>query len=254
MRLDKYLTQAGMGSRSQVKEYIRKGQVTVDGQTETDCGRHIEEMCCEVICRGQAVGFQKMVYFMLNKPDGYLSATSDEREQTVMELLKDTGRRDLFPVGRLDKDTEGLLLMTNDGVLAHRLLSPARAVPKQYLAVLSREPSPEQQKMLERGLDIGEAKLTAPAVFAWRDKARLEALLTITEGKYHQVKRMFAAVDCRVLSLRRLSMGTLLLDESLAPGAYRPLSTEEVDGLLRLTGLKVPAGPEAKEENQHAAK
>lgn len=252
MRLDKYLTKAGMGSRSQVKEYIRGGLVTVEGKTETDCGRHIEETACVVTCRGQTVGYQKTAYYMLNKPGGFVCATKDEKDRTVMELLADTGRDDLFPVGRLDKDTEGLLLITNDGELAHRLLSPARHVPKQYLAVLSGEPSPQQTAMLEHGVDIGEGTLTAPAVFAWKDRQRLEALLTVTEGKYHQVKRMFAAVGCRVLALRRLSMGTLLLDERLAPGAYRCLLHTEVDSLLAVTGLKEPA-PGHKEEREHAA-
>lgn len=238
MRLDKYLTQAGIGTRSQVKEYIRKGLVTVDGRPEKHCDCKIDEALCLVSCQGRPVSFQKMVYYMLNKPAGCVSATRDRREQTVLDLVKDTGRGDLFPVGRLDKDTEGLLLLTNDGLLAHRLLSPGKHVSKQYLAVLSHDLTQEQIAILEQGADIGEAHPARPAVFAWKDREQAQALLTITEGKFHQVKRMFASVGCQVLALKRLSMGTLILDETLAPGQYRPLHSEELEGLLKLTKLE----------------
>ena len=238
MRLDKYLTQAGIGTRSQVKEYIRKGLVMVDGRTEHRCECKIDETLCLVSCQGRPVGFQKMAYYMLNKPAGCVSATRDQREQTDLDLVKDTGRRDLFPVGRLDKDTEGLLLLTNDGMLAHRLLSPGKHVPKQYLAVLSHDLTQEQIAILEQGADIGEAQPAKPAVFSWQDREKAEALLTVTEGKFHQVKRMFASVGCQVLSLKRLSMGSLVLDETLAPGQYRPLLREELESLLKLTKLE----------------
>ncbi len=238
MRLDKYLTQAGIGTRSRVKEYIRKGMVTVDGVAETCCGRKIAEGASLVTFQGTPVGFQKTVYYMLNKPAGCVSATKDRHDRTVLDLLKDISTKDLFPVGRLDKDTEGLLLLTNDGMLAHRLLSPGRKIPKQYLAKLSRDLASEQIAMLEAGVDIGEERLTLPAVFAWRDRQAKEALLTITEGKFHQVKRMFASVGCQVLALRRLSMGTLVLDEGLAPGEYRPLEPEELAKLRELAKLE----------------
>lgn len=238
MRLDKYLTQAGIGTRSRVKEYIRKGMVTVDGMAETCCDRKIDEAASLVTFQGTPVRFEKTVYYMLNKPAGCVSATRDHHDRTVLDLLQEDRTKDLFPVGRLDKDTEGLLLITNDGMLAHRLLAPGRSIPKQYLATLSQEPEPDQIAMLEAGVDIGEERRTLPAVFAWRDRQAKEALLTITEGKFHQVKRMFAAVGCQVLALKRLTMGTLVLDEELAPGAYRPLKQAEVAELRELVKLE----------------
>ena len=231
MRLDKYLTQAGIGTRSQVKEYVRKGLVLVDGITEKQADRKIDEATQEICFQGKPVNFDKMVYFMLNKPAGYVSATTDNHQQTVIDLLGAESRRDLFPVGRLDKDTEGLLLITNDGALAHRLLSPKKHVPKKYLAVLEKDVSAEQIAALEKGLDIGEEKLTLPAVFEWKNKEKKEAYLTITEGKFHQVKRMFEAVDNKVLFLKRLSMGNLMLDQSLQPGQYRRLTEKELEEL-----------------------
>lgn len=232
MRLDKYLTQAGFGTRSQVKQSIRKGQVQVDGETETRADRKIDEERATVTCQGRAVRFQRTVYYMMNKPAGCVCATRDGRERTVMDLLAQEQTKDLFPVGRLDKDAEGLLLLTNDGALAHRLLSPGRHVPKTYLAVLEKDMTPEQVTALESGVDIGEKKMTRPSVFCWKDREKREALLTITEGKFHQVKRMFAAVENKVLYLRRVRMGSLLLDETLGPGQYRLLSTEEAEELL----------------------
>ena len=231
MRLDKYLTQAGIGTRSQVKEYIRKGLVTVDGIPEKQSDRKIDESVQEICFQGKRITFEKMVYYMLNKPAGCVSATTDNRDKTVIDLLAAEGRKDLFPVGRLDKDTEGLLLITNDGALAHRLLSPKKHVPKKYLAHLSGDVSDAQKEILENGVDIGEEKRTLPAVFEWKDREKKEAFLTITEGKFHQVKRMFEAVENQVLFLKRLSMGSLVLDEALQPGEYRPLRKEELEEL-----------------------
>ena len=231
MRLDKYLTQAGIGTRSQVKEYIRKGLITVDGVTEKKPERKIEENLQQICYQGKQISFEKFVYYMLNKPAGCVSATTDKRDKTVIELLAAENRDDLFPVGRLDKDTEGLLLITNDGELAHRLLSPRKHVPKKYLVILAGDVSEEQRTLLETGVDIGEEKLTLPAVFEWKSREEKEAYLTITEGKFHQVKRMFEAVDNKVLFLKRVRMGSLVLDESLLPGEYRPLRSEELKEL-----------------------
>lgn len=231
MRLDKYLTQAGIGTRSQVKEYIKKGFVTVDGVPEKRAEQKIDEALQEICFQGERITFEKQVYYMLNKPQGYVSATVDQREKTVTELLAAENRKDLFPVGRLDKDTEGLLLMTNDGVLAHRLLSPKKHVPKKYLAVLAHDLTKEQIVQLEKGVDIGDEKLTLPSVFEWKDHTQKEAYLTITEGRFHQVKRMFEAVDNQVLFLKRISMGSLMLDETLPPGGYRRLTTKELEEL-----------------------
>lgn len=231
MRLDKYLTQAGVGTRSEVKEYIRKGCVCVDGSVEKHADRKIDENTSEVTFQGMRIRFQKLVYYMLNKPAGCVSATQDSHDKTVVDLLCAEGRSDLFPVGRLDKDTEGLLLLTNDGALAHRLLSPRKHVPKQYFVRLAEDLTKEAVSRLEEGVDIGEEKPTLPSVFEWKDQPAHEAYLTITEGKFHQVKRMFAAVGNKVLYLQRVRMGSLVLDESLSPGEYRPLSADEIKGL-----------------------
>lgn len=231
MRLDKYLTQAGVGSRSQVKEAIRKGFVSVDGIVERKAERKIDETQQEICFQGNRISYEKFVYYMLNKPSGCVTATTDRYAKTVMDYLQAENRQDLFPVGRLDKDTQGLLLITNDGELAHRLLSPRKHVPKKYLALLKEDVSDTQAAKLENGVDIGEDHLTLPAVFEWKDRAKKEAYLTITEGKFHQVKRMFEAIDNQVLALKRMSMGKLVLDESLKPGEYRPLCAEEVKEL-----------------------
>lgn len=231
MRLDKYLTQAGVGTRSEVKEYIRKGCVCVDGSVEKHADRKIDENASEITFQGTNVWFQKFVYYMLNKPAGCVSATQDPREKTVVDLLCAEGRADLFPVGRLDKDTEGLLLLTNDGALAHRLLSPRKHVPKQYFVRLAEDLTEDAVRNLEEGVDIGEEKPTLPSVFEWKDRQAHEAFLTITEGKFHQVKRMFAAVGNKVLYLRRVRMGSLVLDERLSPGEYRPLHEDEIKDL-----------------------
>ncbi len=233
MRLDKYLTQAGFGTRSRVKEYIRRGLVTVDGQVEKSPDRRIAEEGAAVVCQGRAAVCPKTLWYMLHKPKGFVCATKDTRERTVMELLGGDARRDLFPVGRLDKDTEGLLLVTNDGQTAHRLLSPAGHVPKKYLARLSRAPEEAEIERLETGLDIGGGRPTRPASFAWKDRERAEAYLTVTEGRFHQVKRMFGALGIEVLSLKRLEMGGLALDEGLSPGEYRPLRPKEIEELQK---------------------
>lgn len=229
MRLDKFLCEVNMGTRSQVKTYLKQGLVTVNGETVKKPEIHVDENKDVVTCMGKELSYAKYVYYMLNKPKDVVSATRDNTCQTVTELLADTGYKELFPVGRLDKDTEGLLLMTNDGELAHQLLSPRKHVSKVYYAELEKPLSAEDIEKLEKGVDIGEEKLTRPAkVEAVSEKA---INLTITEGKFHQVKRMLQAVDNKVLYLRRIAMGSLCLDETLALGAYRELTDEEIAGL-----------------------
>ena len=173
---------------------------------------------------------------MLNKPAGVVSATEDKREKTVVDLITEKRRKDLFPVGRLDKDTEGLLLITNDGALAHELLSPRKHVDKTYFVKVKEQVSTEHVKLLETGVDIGEEKLTLPGKISRMALERTSLCLTIREGKFHQIKRMFQAVDNEVLYLKRLSMGTLELDENLEPGAYRPLTQEEIKRLKEHAG------------------
>lgn len=227
MRLDKFLSETTTESRSQVKKEIRQGMVTVNGIVEKLPEKQIEEKTDCVCLKGKELHYQPFVYFMLNKPAGVVSATEDNLSKTVVELLsREDYRKDIFPAGRLDKDTEGFLLLTNDGELAHRLLSPKKHVDKTYFVRLRDALSEEAGAKLETGVSIGEKKDTRPAKVERVDTDTI--LLTIQEGKFHQVKRMLQAVDNQVLYLKRITFGGLSLDEGLAPGEYRALSDEEV--------------------------
>ncbi|MBR1391853.1 MAG: rRNA pseudouridine synthase [Lachnospiraceae bacterium] len=230
MRLDKYLCSAGLGTRSQVKELIRKGRITVNGTVGKRPELQIDPQRDEVALDKTQVVFHEYVYYMLYKPTGYVSATQDQRYPTVMELLpEEIRRRDLFPVGRLDLDTEGLLLITNDGALAHRLLSPSHHVPKTYYARIQGSVGAEEEARFADGVEIGEKHPTRPAVLQILSQGDVSEIeLTITEGKYHQVKRMFEAVGKKVLYLKRLCMGTLTLDPALEPGSFRLLTDLEL--------------------------
>ena len=214
-----------IGSRSEIKEYIRKKLITVDGVVVTDPGMKISEDSA-VTFKGEPLQYKQFRYYMLNKPQGVVSATKDNIDTTVMDLLKDVNTRDMFPVGRLDKDTEGLLIITNDGELSHRLLSPRSHVDKCYLVQLMHSITADDIKSLSKGVDIGDDTLTLPA--------KVEAIaadriyLTITEGRYHQVKRMLEAVGNKVVFLKRVSFGPLELDSDLAPGQYRELDDSEI--------------------------
>ena len=229
MRLDKFLCQMNAGTRSQVKLYIRQGLVTVNGQTEEACDRQIDEGIDLISFRGQELVYVKERSYMLNKPAGVVSATRDNTAGTVVELLSPEDRKDVFPVGRLDKDTEGLLILTNDGHLAHRLLSPKSHVDKTYLVSLEHSLSALDVNRLESGVDIGEERLTLPAKVETVDERTV--LLTIREGKYHQIKRMLREVGNGVTALKRIAFAGLLLDENLGPGEYRELTKEEVTAL-----------------------
>ena len=226
MRLDKFLCDNNIGTRSQVKEFIKKGQVTVNGQTAKKADIKINEDTDTITFQERELYYCKYVYYMLNKPEGVVSATNDNTAPTVVSLLPVPEQKDLFPVGRLDKDTTGLLLLTNDGALAHDLLSPKKHVEKTYLITPGKPLSEEDIHRLEAGLDIGDDKPTAPA------RAKLtgngDLLLTIHEGRFHQVKRMLQAIDNQVLTLERVSFGPLSLDPSLPRGAYRALTEEEI--------------------------
>ncbi len=282
LRLDKYLTEAGVGTRSEVKKLVRAKQITVNGVIVTRPEAKVDEedaVCLRgervqyaafeyylfhkpagCVCAtedrdhktvmdyltdtirsdlfpvGERVQYAAFEYYLFHKPAGCVCATEDRDHKTVMDYLTDTIRSDLFPVGRLDIDTEGLLLITNDGALAHELLSPARHVAKTYFARVRGIVTDSDVNLFKNGIDIGEKKLTKPAALvilntsAQEEEAASasEILLTITEGKFHQVKRMFAAVGKEVLYLKRLSMGPLRLDEKLRPGGYRALTEEEI--------------------------
>jgi len=227
MRLDKFLVSMDVGSRSQVKDFIKKGLVTVNGCSCKNADQKIDEDNDIVEYKNNKLTFQKFQYYILNKPKGVVTATQDNHDKTVMDLLSGsvTGK-DFFPVGRLDKDTEGLLLITNDGELAHKLLSPKRHVDKTYLVHLDKAINELALQKLESGVDIGEEKVTLPAKAVKIDDRIIH--LTIHEGKFHQVKRMMKAVDNEVVYLKRISFGSLKLEEDLALGAFRELSEAEV--------------------------
>lgn len=232
LRLDKYLADMGIGTRSEIKEIIKKGQVSVNGASVKRPEFKVDPEMDIVTLNGKKIAYAKFSYYMLNKPAGYVSATEDEIHKTVLDILEVPQKKDFFPVGRLDIDTEGLLLITNDGALAHKLLSPKKHVKKTYFAKIRGRVDDTDVTRMKAGLDIGEKKPTLPAelVILTSDEIS-EICLTITEGKFHQVKRMFEAVGKEVLYLKRLSMGTLSLDDTLKPGQYRPLSEKEISDL-----------------------
>lgn len=231
IRLDKFLCDMEIGSRSQVKEMIKKGMVSVDETVIKKPEYKFDEIISEVKVKERIISYQKFYYYMLNKPAGVVSATADKQEKTVVDLLKDAPGKDLFPVGRLDKDTVGLLLITNDGELSHSLLSPKKHVNKTYLVETQKKVTLDMIRNLEMGVDIGEDKMTLPAKVNQIGDKRIE--LTIVEGKFHQVKRMLKAVKNEVKYLKRLSMGALKLDEKLQEGQFRALTKEEITALKK---------------------
>lgn len=232
MRLDKFLCETGAGSRSEVKQLIKKGLVCVNGITVKEADKKIEEEVDVVTLRGETLAFAMFHYYMLHKPAGVITATEDAAQKTVLDLLTGINTKKLFPVGRLDKDTEGLLLITDDGELAHRLLSPKKHVGKTYFVQTKYPVSDEAAQLLQEGVDIGDDTPTLPAIVEKMGDAEL--LLTIKEGRYHQIKRMLLAVDNEVVYLKRISMGPLNLPDNLEKGAFRPLSEAEVNALHRL--------------------
>mgnify|MGYP005773836703 FL=1 len=232
IRLDKYLSDMGIGTRSRIKKEIRSGQVIVNGKPICRPELKINTDQDEVLFQGEPVTYEEYEYYMLNKPAGVISAASDRQETTVVDLIKDRKRDDLFPVGRLDKDTEGLLIITNNGELAHRLLSPKKHVDKVYFAKVKGIVTEDDIECFAQGLDIGDEKPTLPAELVICSSDEISGiLLTIREGRFHQVKRMFQAVGKEVVYLKRLRMGPVTLDDSLKPGEYRRLTEEEVDRL-----------------------
>ncbi len=232
IRLDKFLADMGRGTRSQIREMAKKGRISINGQPVKKTDLKVDPERDAVAVDGQPVAYVTHEYYMLHKPAGVVTATEDNLHRTVMDLLE-TARKDLFPVGRLDIDTEGLLLITNDGELAHQLLSPKKHVDKVYFArVAGALPEDAAQRMAE-GMTLRDGTPVLPAELAIDGTDGNETLvrLTIREGKFHQVKRMFEALGCRVTYLKRLSMGPLILDENLPPGEYRPLTAEELAAL-----------------------
>lgn len=234
MRIDKMLSNLGFGSRKEVKKLFKDGAVQVNQKVVKDPGHHVDTEKDKVLVHDDEVTYRKFIYLMMNKPPGVISATEDVRDETVVDLLEmEDTIFEPFPVGRLDKDTEGLLLLTNDGQLAHRLLSPKKHVPKTYFAVIDGEVTDEDVKAFKKGIILDDGYETKPAELKiLKSGIRSDIELTITEGKFHQVKRMFQSVGKRVVYLKRISMGPLKLDETLELGEYRELTDEEMMSLV----------------------
>lgn len=236
MRLDKFLADMGQGTRKEVKKLIQKGLVSINGVTVKKPENKLTAGKDEVVCRGQRLVYEEYAYYMLHKSAGVICATEDDREKTVLDLLPKAIRKGLFPVGRLDKDTEGLLILTNDGDLAHRLLSPKKHVDKVYFVRVDGRVTEEDIDAFLRGVDIGDERLTLPAKLRiLQAGSTSEVEVTLREGRYHQIKRMFEKVGKPVLYLKRTAMGGVELDGGLPAGEYRRLTKEELNR-LRFSG------------------
>ncbi|WP_028547836.1 pseudouridine synthase [Paenibacillus sp. UNC451MF] len=243
MRLDKLLAHTGYGSRSEIKIMVKRGAIRVNDRPAKDSGIQVNPQIDVITVDGDIVRYREFIYVMLNKPQGVISATEDTRDRTVIDLLdEESAHFQPFPVGRLDKDTEGLLLLTNDGKLAHNLLSPRKHIPKTYFAEVEGAVTEEDGKLFAQGVQLDDGYVTMPAQLVILKPgdpdlgivSKIE--LTIMEGKFHQVKRMFQAVGKRVVFLKRISMGPLLLDEHLLPGEYRELTENELLQLREANG------------------
>ena len=236
MRLDKYLVSCAVGSRTEVKNFLKSGRVTVNGKKEKSAKLQINEETDEICFDGQKLTYEEFVYYMMNKPQGVISATEDPKHKTVLDFLDDYARaKEVFPVGRLDIDTHGLLLLTNDGQLAHALLSPKRHVDKTYLAQVDGIMTDEDIETFAKGIPLKDftcqpARLELVSIDPEKNQSQIR--VTIAEGKFHQVKRMVAYCGKEVVNLKRLTMGTLTLDENLKRGEWRRLTKEELEGLL----------------------
>ena len=230
MRVDKLLSNVGVASRAELKKYCKQGLISVNGKVINNPGVQVDSESDDIRFNGEKIVYREFVYIMLNKPDGYISATFDKYDPIVLDLIDQSYLVfEPFPVGRLDKDTEGLLVLTNDGQLAHRVLSPKKHVPKTYYAKIQGKVTEEDILAFEKGVILDDGYETMPSqvkILKSDDMSEIE--LTIHEGKFHQVKRMFESVGKKVVYLKRLSMGKLKLDESLKLGEYRELTEEEV--------------------------
>ncbi len=268
-RLDHFLAEQGIGTRKECRKFCRDGLVTVDGMIQRDAAFHIDGECSSIAFRGVKIKPRGMVYFLCNKPAGILSATRDEKTSTVLSLLPESERKDVFPVGRLDKDSHGLMLLTNDGILAHRLLSPRSHVEKQYLVLLRNPASPEDLAVMRAGMTLSDGTEYLPVsveilseeeerdLAHQNDEIQSKNLhrirkqdkndspgkgclvrMTLTEGKYHQIKRMWQARGNEVCDLFRVAMGPLFLPADLLPGQVRELTGEELIALRTAVGMK----------------
>ncbi|HHA7544913.1 TPA: pseudouridine synthase [Streptococcus pneumoniae] len=233
MRLDKFLVACAVGSRTEVKNLLKAGRVTVNGKKEKSAKLQIDEKIDEIRFDGQVLEYEEFVYYMMNKPKGVISATEDPKHRTVLDLLDDLARsKEVFPVRRLDIDTHGLLLLTNDGQLAHVLLSPKRHVDKTYLAQVKGIMTQEDVETFAEGIPLKDFTCQ-PAILELvsidTEKNQSQIRVTIAEGKFHQIKRMVGYCGKEVVDLQRLTMGTLVLDENLERGEWRRLTKEELE-------------------------
>ena len=232
-RLDFLISNAGLASRAEAKKMIQNKRVTVNGKVVTNPGAKYDPEHNELKVDGRSINFRPFIYLMMNKPSGIICATQDHRWKTVCSLLPETyACFSPYPVGRLDRDTEGFVLLTNDGALAHRVISPKHHIPKRYFAKIDGTVTEEHVSLFFKGVTLKDGYHTLPSqliLLATGSQSEIE--LTIYEGKYHQVKRMFEAVGCRVTYLKRLEIGPLRLDPSLAPGEFRELTNQELSQL-----------------------
>lgn len=238
MRIDKLLSNMGIGSRKEVKDYIKNGLVSVNGKVVTKATEKVNEESDKITFKNESIIYEKYVYIMLNKPQGVISASRGYTQKTVVDLLEDKYQNmGIFPAGRLDKDTEGLVLLTNDGILSHNLLSPKKGIVKKYYAKVDSKLEEKSIDDFKNGIYLKEDQyLTKPAKL--EIISDFECFVYIEEGKYHQVKRMLANCGNNVIYLKRLSIGNLELDNSLGIGEYRPLTDKELDGLFHITNIQ----------------
>lgn len=231
MRLDKFLSSMGIASRSEVSAAARRGAITVDGVVCRDASTHIDPDRSAVVFCGRSVTYKKYRYIMLNKPEGYVSATEDGKDPTVLDLLPEEYKKfNLFPCGRLDKNTLGLMLITDNGELSHRLLSPKRHVKKTYVYRSKFPITDEEKELLESGVTLDDGYETKPSLIEL-DSGKDSGKITLTEGKYHQIKRMFESVNNKIIYLERIAFGPLVLDASLGRGEWRELDENEIKAL-----------------------
>lgn len=232
-RLDKLLSNFRYGTRKEIKQLVKTGEIKVDGAVVSDSGIHVDPINSVIDISGKVLNYRKFIYIMMNKPDGVISATFDNKLRTVIDILPEEYKCfELFPAGRLDIDTEGLLLLTNDGQLAHELLSPKKHVPKKYYALIDGVVNIDDVEKFKEGVILDDGYKTMPAdLKIIRKGQRSEIELVLHEGKFHQVKRMFEAVDKKVIYLKRIQMGGLKLDDTLKPGECRELTPTEVERL-----------------------
>jgi len=236
-RLDKVLSNLGHGTRKEIRQLVKVGSVKVDGKTATDSGMHVDPIESIIDISGKVLEYREYIYIMMNKPQDVISVSFDPKKQTVVDLLSDSYKRmELFPAGRLDIDTEGLLILTNDGQTAHEILSPKKHVPKKYYALVEGAVDIKDAECFREGVILDDGYKTMPSELKIiREGLRSEIELVLHEGKFHQVKRMFEAVGKKVIYLQRIEMGGLKLDESLKTGDYRELTADEIN-LLKQSG------------------